>query len=236
MGIRFACHVCQRRLNIKRELAGRRGICPVCAARIRIPLSDAEWSTPVDETQSGRASHPRRVRASGDVAPMESGENRSPDQRASAGVATDSEWASDRGDTDFAAGASQATWYVRPPSGGQYGPATTELLRQWIEEGRVSATALLWREGWPQWRDAREALPEYADRLPDSGSAGQAVAAETRDPNLAEVHRSPRTSASVGAQAEAGPRPRWTRTAMTVGLLSVLALSLILVLAFAVSR
>ena len=48
MGIRFACHVCQKQLNIKRDLAGRRGICPHCQSRFRIPLEDAEQSTPVD--------------------------------------------------------------------------------------------------------------------------------------------------------------------------------------------
>ena len=63
-----------------------------------------------------------------------------------------------------------STWYVRPPNGGQYGPATGEILRQWISEGRVAATSLLWREGWPQWREAKEVLPELSTRLPDPGS------------------------------------------------------------------
>ncbi len=49
MGIRFACHECGKRLNIKSELAGRRGVCPACSAKMRIPLSDAETSTPVEE-------------------------------------------------------------------------------------------------------------------------------------------------------------------------------------------
>ncbi|HBV61746.1 MAG TPA: hypothetical protein DEF45_01870, partial [Rhodopirellula sp.] len=48
MGVRFACHVCQKQLNIKRDLAGRRGVCPHCQSRFRIPLEDAEQSTPVD--------------------------------------------------------------------------------------------------------------------------------------------------------------------------------------------
>ncbi len=48
MGIRFACHVCDKQLNIKQELAGRRGVCPACSSRFRIPLEDAERSTPID--------------------------------------------------------------------------------------------------------------------------------------------------------------------------------------------
>jgi hypothetical protein len=45
-------------------------------------------------------------------------------------------------------------WYVRPPSGGQFGPATGELMRSWLGEGRVSADSLVWREGWRDWQEA----------------------------------------------------------------------------------
>ena len=45
-------------------------------------------------------------------------------------------------------------WYVRPPSGGQYGPAKGDVMRKWIAEGRVSSDSLVWREGWSDWRDA----------------------------------------------------------------------------------
>ena len=38
MGIRFACHVCGKHLNIKRDLAGRRGVCPTLLGQI--PNSD----------------------------------------------------------------------------------------------------------------------------------------------------------------------------------------------------
>lgn len=58
-----------------------------------------------------------------------------------------------------------ATWYLRPPAGGKYGPADRQTLQQWIDEGRVASTALLWREGWAQWRTAAEALPDLAEKL-----------------------------------------------------------------------
>jgi hypothetical protein len=47
-----------------------------------------------------------------------------------------------------------------PPSGGQYGPATTQMLMDWIAEKRVTADALLWREGLDSWLSARELVPE----------------------------------------------------------------------------
>ncbi|MEL7264252.1 MAG: hypothetical protein AAFP69_05500 [Planctomycetota bacterium] len=49
MGVRFACHVCGKRLNIKTELAGRRGKCPACGQRFRIPTSDQELSIVLDD-------------------------------------------------------------------------------------------------------------------------------------------------------------------------------------------
>lgn len=50
--------------------------------------------------------------------------------------------------------ATDLVWYVRPPSGGQYGPATSPIMRAWIDEGRVPPDALVWREGWRDWRQA----------------------------------------------------------------------------------
>ncbi len=51
-------------------------------------------------------------------------------------------------------------WYVRPPSGGQFGPAAGELMRTWLSEGRVSADSLVWREGWRDWQEAGKVFPK----------------------------------------------------------------------------
>ena len=51
-------------------------------------------------------------------------------------------------------------WYVRPPSGGQFGPAAGELMRTWLSEGRVSADSLVWREGWRDWQEAGTVFPK----------------------------------------------------------------------------
>jgi hypothetical protein len=53
----------------------------------------------------------------------------------------------------------EAVWYVRPPSGGQYGPARGEVMRKWIGEGRVSADSMVWREGWDDWRSGGTVFP-----------------------------------------------------------------------------
>ncbi len=55
--------------------------------------------------------------------------------------------------------APHAVWYVRPPSGGQFGPASGDIMRSWISEGRVTIDSLVWREGWPDWQSAGSTFP-----------------------------------------------------------------------------
>lgn len=57
--------------------------------------------------------------------------------------------------------APHARWYVAhsEQKGQKYGPATGEMMRQWIEEGRVSAEHLVWREGWSEWQLAGVCFP-----------------------------------------------------------------------------
>jgi phage FluMu protein Com len=69
-----------------------------------------------------------------------------------------------------------AQWYVRPPSGGQYGPADAKLLTQWIAENRVTADSLIWFDGLTQWTAAGSILPELfavSGETPNVGFAMQ---------------------------------------------------------------
>jgi hypothetical protein len=55
----------------------------------------------------------------------------------------------------------QAVWYVRPTTGGQYGPAAADVMQQWLDQGRVASDSLVWREGWPDWRTASTTFPKF---------------------------------------------------------------------------
>jgi hypothetical protein len=66
-----------------------------------------------------------------------------------------------------------AVWYVRPPAGGQYGPAKADVMRKWMGEGRVTPDSLVWREGWPDWRSASKVFPTLGGS--SGGSAGEAA-------------------------------------------------------------
>ncbi len=230
MGVRFACHGCAEPLNIKQELAGRRGVCPKCGIRFRIPQFDSPKSTPL-ETESVMASRSALETTSprpSDQTPVavtspQAAQPRITSQKTASVV-------DPLGDTTI------STWYVRPPSGGQYGPATTDVLRQWISEGRVSATALIWREGWPQWREAREILsglagetaptPNHFPATSDSSVAGLPGAIVPKSSNTQEAPAGMIGNAEIGKQR----RERSIKRTLTIGALSVLSLTLIIAL------
>src|SRR5262249_25988977 len=140
MGIKFHCPK-GHKLNVKAFLAGKKGVCPKCGAKMRIPtvsepaLADSE----VEEEEADASQHPATSNGSGGVAAPLVPAEMFADQGAAAAAAPFAE-------------APAAIWYVRPPSGGQYGPARGEIMRRWIAEGRVSSDSLVWREGWTDWQ------------------------------------------------------------------------------------
>ena len=156
MGIRFLCPN-GHRLNVKAFLAGKRGVCPHCAAKMMIPLesqleprskSSSVKSQPVE---SGGAATAARTSVSDRTAPASS-VNKTSSEQPTAAPAT----------KDPIKESPDMVWYVRPKGGGQYGPARGEVMNRWITEGRVAADSLIWREGWDDWQVASETLPQLA--------------------------------------------------------------------------
>jgi len=118
-----------------------------------------------------------------------------------------------------------SSWYVRPPSGGQYGPARGNIMRKWITEGRVSADSLVWREGWDDWLTANEAFP----------SLGSPATPPVPAPAPAPAAYNPPLPAAAEATSSYRPRRRNTPTLLVtfvvLGLMSVaLLVTLIIVI------
>lgn len=55
----------------------------------------------------------------------------------------------------------EANWFVRPESGGQFGPAAGQVFHQWLKEERVAEDSLVWREGWEEWQPAGRVLADF---------------------------------------------------------------------------
>lgn len=143
MGIRFYCPDCGRKLNIKEFLAGKLGICPYCDARVRIPL--------VSQLPEGAPKY-RPVGATVSVAT--SAMVAEPDHADQPASQMAPAW------SDPIAENPDALWYVRIPSGDEFGPARGEIMRRWLNEGRVGPDSLVWREGWTDWKLAGPVFPE----------------------------------------------------------------------------
>lgn len=212
MGIRFACHHCGRKLNIKRELAGKRGVCPECEGRFRVPPDDATFSMDV-----GSELH----------AAVESVDG-------GGGTATVRQTQIALLDED-----PDAAWYVRPDAGGQFGPANADVLADWIRQGRVSKSSLVWRDGWAQWRDAAEAFTDVLDQLPDSPSSDTPSAPKQSGlsdlPSEVVIDDVP---LQLGGAASIG-KVRGKRTSQrlkSVGLLSGICIGLVAILCYLVWR
>ena len=199
MGIKFRCHACGHKLNVKSFLAGKRGICPKCGAKLQIPADEEAGGTPMtipsgeaESAQPEAAAVPLAVPmgpAAGSPTtpvaarphPVSSATPMRPGPPTPVGGPTTAmPGAPARAATTYGgatpgdpiAEAPQAGWYVRPPSGGQFGPAVGDVMRRWLAEGRVSADSMVWREGWADWRNAGATFPSLG-----GGSAAVPAAA-----------------------------------------------------------
>jgi hypothetical protein len=210
MGIKFLCHACNRKLNVKNFLAGKRGVCPHCGIGVDIPLESQSTASatpkntatenayvaasqpspaPLAVPANGIGAAPamatpamatpaRAAMATPAVVPMNAPSaapgplpthppipTHSPTALATSAPPSPAAVPSPPAhpaSSDVLAEAPNAVWYVRPPSGGQYGPASGDLMKKWITEGRVSADSLIWREDWPDWQLAAPLFPSLA--------------------------------------------------------------------------
>lgn len=89
-----------------------------------------------------------------------------------------------------------ATWFVRPPSGGQFGPARGEVMRKWLTEGRVTADSLVWREGWIDWLAATEVFPQLGKSVAPPGAMFGVTTTAVRPVSGANATPAPRKPAS----------------------------------------
>lgn len=299
MGIKFRCPN-GHKLNVKSFLAGKRGICPHCGAKVRIPeeaereeaeeerlsqrgsatavavagatskslaettvfstviqqpvqapVSVAETSTPAVASTTSHLAKPLGQVPMGQLplgqtplgqVPM----GHSPTLHGSqlmgaaplpgavpmAGL-TAMPGAPQMGVSPYAvmpsvpldpiAEAPNAVWYVRPPSGGQFGPAKGDIMRKWMGEGRVSADSLVWRDGWADWKSAATVFPALG---PAPGAAPTSPGSPAAP--IAGVGGSTTTSTPVNRAARVRKKSNSMAIAMvvTLGLVAVVLLGL----------
>lgn len=228
MGVRFECPA-GHKLHVKTELAGKRGICPECGAKFIVPSFSGERVAEDNGATTGSTfvvNPPATPSAVATATPP-------PAQHTPPVLAP----------------VEAAAWYIRPASGGQFGPASDEVFAQWIAEGRVSVDAWVWRNGWADWKAGGEALRDYGARVPagpalamaaaaaapaDSTAAGPTVVVTTPHPTTtAAVDHVDATTAEV-RRAEIKRRKKKVRNFSI--LLGVVALAMLAALVVVLAR
>lgn len=187
MGIRFVCHLCSFALHVKDFQAGKRGKCPNCNGSFRIPDKDASYSSALVDSPDNPAVAKIRdsfkkvnktkttklvKKSSGSIAiTLETSSATTSEVWKEPKVSSDSSASTPSKAESKPTGpamampavlthAVDAKWFVRPPSGGQFGPAPSQMIMNWIAESRVTADSFLWRDGLAQWQLASELVPE----------------------------------------------------------------------------
>lgn len=201
MGIRFACPN-GHKLNVKAEFAGKRAICPHCNAKVLVPANAATRA---------EASEPTPDRVAPDTSPPPAPVDDNPPPAPPAPRET--------------------TWYVRIGSGEQFGPADAQTMRQWIEDGRVSAENWVWRTGWDDWQKGSVAIAELA--VAEGSGPASLVVAPADSTGRAPTGEASPGSAAAQRRRKLDRRKRRTKkiTLALVLLTVVLAIVLVVVLA-----
>jgi hypothetical protein len=208
MGIKFHCPN-GHKMNVKSFLAGKKGVCPKCGVGVEVPLVSDGDAAPIPAAASGTGS-PATSDTMADDAEVPS---------IAVGIAAEIESAVAVGSNGKSPKKSSATmppviaqnplaiWYTCTQSGDRYGPVSGEQLNSWLGEGRVTATSLVWREGWPQWQKAvavfpslnpAAALAELAGGLPDLTQSQAPAAAEPKMDDLLADALSTATMSATG--------------------------------------
>jgi len=239
MGIRVRCPN-GHELNVKSLLAGKRGVCPHCGARFQIPGQSHQDSQQWESGTQAAAAEPRGDSLNPDSPLPSVAEgagradhvSRTPEVDRSAAE----QW------VDPIAESPGSLWHVRPRSGQQYGPADAATIERWLAEGRVPADALVWRQGWPEWRTAASVFHQLrpADSAPNASTPlPSGSGAPLERPAPATPHAVPKELASqppkhledrvasrpIHGSSRTGRRKRGShRVALTVLLLAVAVL------------
>lgn len=238
MGIKFQCPN-GHKLHVKNFLAGKRAICPKCGARVVVPAESSMVAASEPEA-AGDESLPEQsmeIPLAGALFDAIQAERSTASTPAPQSAAAPPPPGPPLHAIDEAPG---AVWYVRPSGGGQFGPASGEIMRNWLDEGRVGATAMVWRAGWSEWRSAADVFPHLGGSLPPEsrpaangmpplpmGQVVQTVAAAPAAPSAADSSPPPLAQAVLKRRRKKDVRLIASAILAVVSLILVIVLVLI---------
>jgi hypothetical protein len=153
------------RVKVKDSLAGKKGVCPVCQARFRIPGErgpalptarvislDAAWAATLPRAvilplPSVAPTAPPQARQGEKIpkAPKTRQGETPPPTASPAGILDER---------------SDLAWCVATPGGSPSPPMTAREMQAWLATGLATGEELVWRSDWQEWAPIRLVFPE----------------------------------------------------------------------------
>jgi len=167
MGIEAFCPN-GHRIKVKESLAGRRGLCPTCGAKFRIPEIAVGAAAEVPGLPTARLLDvaPDVVASLPRVLPY--GAPDTPSPAPSSGFAPPPAPVTIASPVELAAPPPalhpvlaerpELRWCIAFPGGDPTEPLPPESMQAWLESGQAEGTEVVWRSDWPEWRPARDGL------------------------------------------------------------------------------
>ena len=166
------------RMKVKDELAGKKGLCPDCGVKFRIPLKDAPAVVVAAPQGTAQVAAVLPVAHFVAIDPVslaglprarsleisQTPENvTSKEARESVPVNHDIELEepSERQFHPTIFQNVQLAWSITFPGGDPSDPLPAEQLQDWLEEGQATGDELVWRTDWPEWIPVRQVFPEH---------------------------------------------------------------------------
>ena len=189
MGIRFLCHNCQKRLNVKSTQAGTEGQCPRCKQLILVPLQSSIASTLEKENQAQRSKdqvltddrsvdlldiddQPTIEGLAAGRKQVETIDLSDVNKNDSIDFSDDDDSSHELfmldkptppptfGKIDPIAEAPDRVWYFRSREMGEKGPLKAKAMQEHLDRGDVTVGCTVWREDWEDWTKAELAFPK----------------------------------------------------------------------------
>jgi len=159
------------RVKVKNTLAGRKGVCPECHTRFRLPLEsctipiarllslDATWAAALARAVILPADHAFQKQAVRRVDHRPLSRPAAPaDHEPPAAPAP----CQDAGLHPMLAAQPEAVWYIATPGGQPSPPHTVAEMHAWLAAGLATGVELVWRSDWADWVSIRLVFPEHA--------------------------------------------------------------------------
>ena len=177
MGIMAQCPN-GHRVKVKDHLAGRKGLCPTCGAKFRVPkpvsVPGRTLEPAVDEpalplarlipldaavvATLPRALPPGTMRtAASEAEPPEPVE---PEPETFESEPLDAEPVASRPLHPAIADRPDLTWCIAFPGGDPSEPVAGASVQEWLDAGQATGAEVVWRADWPQWHPIRDVFPD----------------------------------------------------------------------------